>query len=155
MFMSQIRKVYTRVHEIELKPSRLLGLLLAAMAGLAALALLRAALPDVARWGTAAAVVALAGWGAWRSRPRVRVRRLDDGRVQVADAAGEWSDLEVLGDSFVSPLLIVLCYRVGGGPAHRLVLLPDSTDAEALRRLRVSLRWPARTRSDTRFPDAG
>ncbi len=143
------------MHEIELKPSRLLGLLLAVMAGLAAWALLRAALPDAARWGMAGAVLALAVWGGWRSRPRERIRRLHDGRVQVADAAGEWSDVEVLGDSFVSPLLIVLRYRVGGGPARRLVLLPDSADADALRRLRVSLRWPPRTGSDIRFPDAG
>lgn len=143
------------MHEIELKPSRLLGLLLAVMAGLAAWALLRAALPDATRRGMAGAALALAAWGAWRSRPQVRVRRLNDGRVQVADVAGAWFDVEVLGDSFVSPLLIVLRYRVGGGPAKRLVLLPDSADADALRRLRVSLRWPPRTRSDTRFPDAG
>ncbi len=152
--MSQNRKVYTCMHEIELKPSRLLGLLLAAMAGLATWALARAALPDVARWGMAGAVIALAAWGAWQSCPRVRVRRLNDGRVQVADAAGDWSDVEVLNDSFVSPLLIVLRYRVGGGPAKRLVLLPDSADADALRRLRVSLRWPPRTRSDTACPGA-
>ena len=142
------------MHEIELKPSRLLGLLLAVMAGLATWALLRATLPDVVRWGFAGAVFALAAWGAWCSRPQVRVRRLSDGRVQVADAAGAWSDVEVLGDSFVSPLLIVLRYRIGGGPANRLVLLPDSADGDALRRRRVSLRWPPRTRSDTAFPGA-
>ncbi len=155
MSMQQIRKVYTRMHEMELKPSRLLGVLLAGMAGLAVLALLRAAVPDAMRWAMAGAVPALAAWGAWRSRPRVRVRRLDDGRVQVADAAGDWSDVAVLADSFVSPLLVVMHYRAGGGPAERLVLLPDSADADALRRLRMSLRWPPRTRSDTRLPGAG
>lgn len=143
------------MREIELKPSRLLGVLLAVTAGLALLALMRVALPDAARWGLATTVVALAGWGAWRSRPRTRLRRLADGRLQVPDQAGDWRDVEVLGDSFVSPLLIVLRYRIGGGRARSLVLLPDSADTADLRRLRVSLRWPPRTHSDTGFPGAG
>jgi len=51
--------------------------------------------------------------------------------------------------------LIVLRYRPAGVRVRTLTLLPDSADADALRRLRVSLRWAARTRSDTAFPDAG
>ena len=50
--------------------------------------------------------------------------------------------------------------RGGFGSASSLTTadataLPDSADADALRRLRVSLRWARRTRSDTGFPDAG
>ncbi|MFP5382044.1 MAG: protein YgfX [Gammaproteobacteria bacterium] len=143
------------MREIELKPSRLLGVLLAGMGALALAVLARVTLPE-GLWPVLAGVILLiAGWGAWRSRPRERLRRLADGRLQVSDEAGDWHDVEVLGDSFVSPLLIVLRYRIGGRKARSLVLLPDSADAEALRRLRVSLRWRPRTRSDTGFPDAG
>lgn len=143
------------MREIELKPSRLLGVLLAGMAVLGMAALARATLPEALRPVLAGTILLLAGWGAWRSRPRVHLRRLADGRLQVPDAAGDWCDAEVLGDSFVSPLLIVLRYRVGRSRARSLVLLPDSADAADLRWLRVSLRWPPRTRSDTGFPDAG
>jgi len=66
----------------------------------------------------------------------------------------EWCDVEVLGDSFVSTGLIVLRYRMAG-KMRILTLLPDSADTDALRRLRVSLRWAPRTHSDTAFPDAG
>lgn len=143
------------MREIELKPSRLLGVLLMGASALAFAALALGTLPVAVRLGAAAVVSGVVAWGWWRSRPRDRLRRLGNGHLQVADAAGHWCDVEVQGDSFVSPLLIVLRYRVGRSRVRSLVLLPDSADAADLRRLRVSLRWPPRTRSDTGFPDAG
>lgn len=143
------------MHEFELKPSRSLGLLLAGMTLLAWGALGLAALP---LWATLGLGIGLAVLivRAWRavSRPE-RLRVLADGRVQRLDATDAWEDLAVCGDSFVSPALIVLRYRTADGRAHALTLLPDSADADALRRLRVSLRWANRTRSDTASPDAG
>jgi toxin CptA len=100
----------------------------------------------------------VAGWGAWgwrRLSPAAGLRIAGDGRLQARDDTGEWRDAEVLGDSFVSTALIVLRYRIGGSPARSLTLLPDSADADDLRRLRVSLRWTRRTRSDTASRDAG
>ncbi len=144
------------MNEIELKSSRRLGLLLLGMTVLALAAVWLAALPAAVRLALGAGVLALVAWG-WRRAHRAGVLRVaGDGRLQCPDAEGVWADVEVLGDSLVTPVLVVLRYR---SPADRsvrsLVLLPDSADADALRRLRVSLRWTRRTRSDTPSPDAG
>ena len=144
------------MHEIELKPSRRLGLLLLGMTALALVAVGLAALPAVARLLLAAGVLALAvlGWRRARFSGALRVTR--DGRLQCPDVEGEWSDVEVLGDSLVTPALVVLRYRAPAeGAVQSLVLLSDSADADALRRIRASLRWTRRTRSDTPSPDAG
>ncbi|MFN3749881.1 MAG: protein YgfX [Thiobacillus sp.] len=143
------------MHEFESKPSRSLGLLLAGMTVLAWVALGLAALPLWARLGLGAGVAVLV-WRGWRavSRPD-RLRVLADGRVQRFVGADAWEDLSVCDDSFVSTTLIVLRYRAADGRVHALTLLPDSADADALRRLRVSLRWASRTRSGTASPDAG
>ena len=143
------------MREIELKPSRSLGLLLL---GGAALALVAIHLADVAvavSLVLAVAVTGLAAWGWRRACPVARLRIAADGRLQCLDDTAEWCDAEVLGDGFVSTVLIVLRYRTPGGRARTLTLLPDSADADDLRRLRVLLRWARRTRSDTGFPDAG
>ena len=142
------------MHEIELKPSRRLGLLLRGMAALALVAVGLAALPVPVRLTLGVIVIGLAVWGERRSRPGARLRVAADGRLQCLDEAMEWRDAAVLGDSFVSTGLIVLRYRMAG-KVRTLALLPDSAEAEALRRLRVSLRWAPRTRSDTAFPGAG
>jgi len=142
------------MHEIELKPSRRLGLLLRGMAALALLAVGLAALPVPVRLTLGVIVIGLAVWGERRSRPGARLRVAADGRLQCLDEAMEWRDAAVLGDSFVSTGLIVLRYRMAG-KVRTLTLLPDSAEAEDLRRLRVSLRWAPRTRSDTAFPGAG
>lgn len=142
------------MREIKLKPSHRLGLLLAGMAVLALLAIGLAALTAVIKLAMGAMVVGLAAWGWLRARPVASLRIAADGRLQCLDDSAEWRDAEVLGDSFVSPGLIVLRYRVAG-QVRTLTLLPDSAGADDLRRLRVSLRWTRRTRLDTSFPDAG
>jgi toxin CptA len=147
--------VYTLMREIELKPSRRLGLLLAGMATLALAAVWLAGLPMPARMALGLATLGLTGWGWRRASRRECLRIAADGALQARDEARAWRDVEVLGDSFVSPLLIVLRYRLAGGPVRALTLLPDSADADSLRRLRASLRWAPRTRSDTSFPGAG
>jgi toxin CptA len=147
--------VYTLMREIELKPSRLLGLLLLGMAVLALVAIHLAALPGTLRLALGAAVIGLSTWGWRRALPIASLRIATDGRLQCLDDTAEWCDAEVQGDSFVSTALIVLRYRSAGQPMRTLTLLPDSADADGLRRLRVSLRWIRRTRSDTASPDAG
>ena len=143
------------MHEIELKPSRRLGLLLAGMTGLALVALWAAALPVWLQAALSALLVAAAALSVRRARPALRLRQRADGGLQAQAGAGEWRDVVVLDDSFVSPALIVLRYRMEGKRPRALSLLPDSADAEDLRRLRVSLRWASRTRSDTTSPGAG
>jgi toxin CptA len=148
-------KVYTRMREIELKPSRLLGLLLAGMALLAWLAITLAALPASVQWVLAAGIGILSGWAWLRASRLPRLRIAADGALQVLDDTDAWCTVEVLGDSFASTVLIVLRYRLERQGARSLTLLPDSAPADDLRRLRVALRWIRRTRSDTSSPDAG
>jgi len=100
-------------------------------------------------------VIGLALWGWRRAAPVASLRIAADGRLQCLDDAAEWRDAEVLEDSFVSTALIVVRYRTADRQVRSLTLLPDSADADDLRRLRASLRWARRTRSDTGFPDAG
>ena len=143
------------MREIELKPSRLLGLLLAGMALLALIAICLAALPGSVQLALGVVVAGLSGWGWRRASQPARLRIAMDGSLQGLDEAAEWREVEVLGDSFVTTGLIVLRYRLGDQPARSLTLLPDSAPADDLRRLRVSLRWIRHTRSDTSSPHAG
>ena len=143
------------MREIELKPSRRLGLLLAGMLLLALSAVYLAALPGRLQLALGVAVTGLSVWGWRRASPMASLRIAGDGRLQYLDDMAEWRDAEVLGDSFVSTALIVVRYRPAVGRLHTLTLLPDSADADDLRRLRVSLRWTRRTHSDTSSPDAG
>jgi toxin CptA len=147
--------VYTLMREIEIKPSHRLGLLLAGMLLPALAALYLAVLPGSLQLLLGVTVTGLGVWGWQRTRPPVRLRIAADGRLQCLDAADEWREAEILGDSFVSTALIVLRYRVAGEPVRTLTLLPDSAAVDDLRRLRVSLRWTRRIRSDTASRDAG
>ena len=143
------------MREIELKPSRLLGLLLTGMSATVLGATGLAGLPAGVQLALGLTVIALAARGWRRASVPASLRIAVDGGLQSLDDSAEWRDAEVQRDSFASPMLIVLRYRVAGGPMRTLTLLSDSADAEDLRRLRVSLRWARRTRSDTSFPDAG
>jgi toxin CptA len=143
------------MREIELKPSRLLGLLLLGMALLALAAIYFSALPGSVQWALSVMVAGMSGWGWRRASQLARLRIAVDGQLQGLSDAAEWCDVEVRGDSFVSTGLIVLRYRFDGQRLRSLTLLPDSAPADDLRRLRVALRWIRRIRSDTSFPDAG
>jgi toxin CptA len=147
--------VYTLMHKIEPKPSRLLRLLLLTMMALSLAAIYLAAIPAVIQLLMGLAVMGLSIWGGRRARFAEALRMTADGMLLCQDGEGEWREVEVLGDSLVSPALIVLRYRFETQGVRTQVLLPDSADAEGLRRLRVSLRWARHTRSDTAFPDAG
>jgi toxin CptA len=147
--------VYTLMREIELKPSRLLGLLLLGMAAVALAAIQFAALPGTVQLALGSIVIGLSVAGWRKTRCPEALRMTADGRLQRTDDQGEWRDVEVLRDSLASPALIVLRYRTSGRHVRSLTLLPDSASPDNLRRLRVMLRWARRTRSDTAFPDAG
>jgi len=143
------------MREIELKPSRRLGLLLLGGVALELTAIQLAAVPAAAAFALGTAAIGLGLWGWRHAAPRTSLRIAADGRLQSLGDTAEWRDVEVLDDSFVATVLIVLRYRTAGSHVRTLTLLPDSADADDLRRLRVSLRWARRTRSDTSFPDAG
>lgn len=143
------------MREIELKPSRLLGLLLLGMTVLALMAVYSSALPGAVQLVLAVALIGLSAWSWRQARHTEALRLIMDGRLQSMNEQGEWGDVEVLGDSLVTSALIVLRYRRPNGHVRSLTLLPDSTTPDNLRRLRVSLRWARHTRSDTANPGAG
>jgi len=143
------------MHEIVPIPSRLLGLLLLSMAALSMAAIYLADIPSLIQTLMGLVVIGLSIGGGRRARFAKALRMMADGTLQCQDGEGEWREVEVLGDSLVSPALIVLRYRFETQRVRTQVLLPDSADAEDLRRLRVSLRWARHTRSDTASPDAG
>ena len=143
------------MREIELKPSRWLGLLLLGMTALALTSIQLAVLPGAIKLALGMAVVGLSIRGWRRAVPMAGLRLAAGDRLQMRDDRAEWRDVEIQGDSFVSTALIVLRFRPADGPLQTLALLPDSADADDLRRLRVLLRWARRTRSDTSSPGAG
>ena len=71
-----------------------------------------------------------------------RALHLDDGeRWWLETSSGEFKKIELLANSFVHPQLIVLGFRHGQCRLY-FPLLADSSDAHALRRLRIRLRYP-------------
>ena len=141
--------------EIELKPSRWLGLIVVLMALLGALAIALATLPLAVKWALGAVVGTMLGFALLRQRsapPRLRIGR--NGALMLSKGRGEWKTARVLHDSFVSPMLCVVRLEVEG-KRQALTLLPDSAEAESLRRLRASLRWGPHRHSGKSAPDAG
>lgn len=65
-----------------------------------------------------------------------------EGAMRCMARDGTWTNVVVLGDSFVTPWLTVLNLRLPERRfARHLAVLPDAVDAEAYRGLRVWLRW--------------
>src|SRR5512139_3570878 len=112
------------MREIELKPSRRLGLLLLGGAALALVAIHLAEVPRGIALVLSVAVIGLGLWGWQRAAPTISLRIAADGRLQCLDDAAEWCDVEVLGDSFVSTALIVVRCRTADRQVRTLTLLP-------------------------------
>src|SRR3569832_1835387 len=137
------------MHEIELKPSRRLGLLLLGMTVLAGVALLLTDVPAGVAFALGSAVIGLGVWGWRQAAPMTRLRIAADGRLQSLDGRAEWCDVEVLDDSFVSPGLIVLRYRAADRRVHALTLLPEGAGAGGGRRRGGARRGARRARAGT------
>jgi toxin CptA len=66
----------------------------------------------------------------------------DGGSVSLQTRRGDWLEGELLGSSYVSPLLTIVNFRPNGcWVTRRVVLVPDNVDAEDFRHLRTRLRW--------------
>ncbi len=141
--------------EIELKRSVGLMVLQLAMGVLAGVAI---GLADMSRLIKLTLAICLFGalvWAVWQwRRPMPGLRIKADGQLQLDEGSDGWQYVDLLPGSFVSTGLSVVSLRTSKA-TYRLVLLPDSARADALRRLRLSLRWARRTRSDIASPDAG
>ncbi|HSQ03436.1 MAG TPA: protein YgfX [Burkholderiales bacterium] len=136
---------------VSLTASRYLaGLLAAAHAGMAAVVLTL----DV----TVAVKIALeiliamsAYHTAWQGALLRSGRSIDgfefdrEGRVNVRSRLHGWQEAQLLGSTFVSPVLTILNVKVAGERlARHVVILPDSLPCEDFLQLRVLLRWPKR-----------
>lgn len=64
----------------------------------------------------------------------------DDGRWRLARRDGGVLDAVLEHGSYSHPALVALVLRDSGGRAHRLLVVPDRTDLQDFRRLRVCLR---------------
>jgi toxin CptA len=62
-----------------------------------------------------------------------------DGEWQLFYADGNKSTGQLRADSYVSTLLVVLCFRLQSGGTRSVVILPDMLDPQSMRRLRVRL----------------
>ena len=81
---------------------------------------------------------------AWRSARRALtgLELRADGSAAVEDREGRWTEIRILGSSFVSPVLAILNLAVAEARLRRaLIVAPDTLSAEEFRRLRVWLRW--------------
>ena len=89
---------------------------------------------------------------AWLRMPWsiVALEVTSEGAFRCQSRAGVWIDVEVRGDSFVTPWLTILnLAEPKKWLARRAILLSDSGDAEMFRALRVWLRWGSQVLPDS------
>ncbi len=91
----------------------------------------------------ASILLSLIRWGFQYSKPYGHrlITRLEllDGRWRLETSDGVIHHAQ-LRDGYAHPGLVILNFRLDTGQHQSLTLLPDATDAESLRRLRVWLR---------------
>ncbi|TDR73013.1 protein YgfX [Paludibacterium purpuratum] len=79
-------------------------------------------------------------WCLWREAGDLEALEVRGGERLAVRQGGEWTDVELCDSSVALPGLIVLHYRQAGRRRH-CVLLADSASSDALRRLRMFIRW--------------
>ena len=136
---------------IALGPSRILAAVLSLAHALALAVILIVTMPVWAKLLVGSVIAASCIWSICHAallRTAHAIIELvigEGGRVSCRNRTGTWREAQTLGSSFVTPWLTVLNLRLEGSwLARHVVILPDSVDADAFRRVRVLLRW-ART----------
>lgn len=105
------------------------------------------ALPVVVKWPGVIVLLGHGGWQCQQSWPRLNqglareVLLKTDDSWWCTDARGHWQAAQLLPDSFIHPLLMVLRLRTVNG-CQRVVLVANSGNRDQLRRLCVRLRYP-------------
>jgi toxin CptA len=81
----------------------------------------------------------------WLPGSVVALKLATDGALSIRRKRGDWVSVEVLGSSFVHPMLTIINLKLEARrfPVH-VLLMPDVLDAESFRRLRVWLKWGAK-----------
>jgi toxin CptA len=132
---------------IEVAPSTWLAVALGAMHVAAAVLLwvvpLAVPVKALLTFAVAASLVYLMARDALLHAPHsiVALQTRDDA-VFLQTRDGEWLEGEVLGSSYVSPLLTVVNFRPRGRwRARHVILVPDNVNPDDFRRLRTWLRW--------------
>ncbi|MBK7542123.1 MAG: hypothetical protein IPP10_11470 [Candidatus Competibacteraceae bacterium] len=139
---------------VELRPSRLLAVALGIAHVAAGVAVFLADVPVWVRLGSSAAVGSSLAWAGFRhgwNRGRDFIARVEllDGRWRLETRAGAAYRADLSG-GYAHPGIVILNFRLENGRRRSLALLPDSADAESLRRLRVWLRiWRDTDPADT------
>ena len=88
-----------------------------------------------------------------RSLRAIELREEYEAAVQTRD--GNWHEAQVLGTTYVSPLLSVVNLRVQGRIlAQHMLIVPDNANPDHYRQLRVWLRWGYRKAPATADRDA-
>lgn len=95
-------------------------------------------LPAWLRFVMAAAVISSFLWQVSRLPPRRLMWETDDD-WQLLFQDGSEQNGELRPDSYVSPLLVVLRFRLPAGGTRSVLILPDMLDRQSFRRLRVRL----------------
>ena len=128
--------------EVPLKPSRLLSVGLSCLSGAALVAIAWAALPLTIQLLLGGGVlISLVRYGITWRRPLPEIKLDTQGRIQIKAGDADWQAATILAETWVSPGLCVVSLRTDDNAVHRLSLLPDSAQADDLRRLRVALLW--------------
>ena len=126
--------------ELTLRPSRLYPAVLLPACALAATGVVLANLPAWAKFA-AGLVLLVGGIHAWRKRlPKLRSLRISQSG-QLSVLLDDWQAANIKGQVVVLPWLISLTLILENGAAEKLLLWPDSAEADALRKLRVWLKW--------------
>lgn len=122
--------------------SRLLMLALLLVHGLAMLAMFLLPLSFLMR-ATLLLILAANLWFALKHRSAagsVAGLRIESDRVVLLHAGGGEMSGQLLPDSLVTPYLAVLQIRTESNH-RRVLIMPDTLDAQSFRRLRILLRW--------------
>lgn len=134
--------------DLQLRPSRTLGMLLAAAHALSLLLIWLMPLPLALQFAFGLLLVASFVFHLWRdvrlAAPNsiIRLRFGPDCQCRYQTRNGTWFEGILLGSSVVTPWLSILALRPDGRKLSRhAVIFPDSADAEGRRKLRVLLRW--------------
>ena len=134
--------------KIALRPSRMLAAILVMAHCAAIILILLIGIPQWLQTGAIGILVASLAFYVRQvallrsSSAVVAVEIASDDAFSVQTRRGDWLGCDVLGSTYVAPLLTVLNLReLENNSVRHVVILPDSLDAEDFRRLRVWLRW--------------
>ena len=126
--------------ELAIKPSRIYSGVMLAACGLAMTGVWLAVMPVGVR-AALALLLLLAAVHYWRKGLSGvhGLRIMQSGHLEILQA--NWLPAVIRGQPVVLPWLISLVVLPEGGKARRLMIWPDSVDADSARRLRVWLKW--------------